>query len=313
MGTPLFAVRTLEILLQAGYDIAAVVTSPDRHAGRGLKSKSSDIKLFAEKKCLRIFQPDSLKNEDFIRELVRLQADLFVVVAFRVLPAAVWKIPPLGTVNLHASLLPQYRGAAPINWVIINGEQKTGVTTFLIDHEIDTGKLLLQEEILIEPDETAGELHERLKEKGAQLMLKTADALRSNHIIPTDQHAYILKNEKLQRAPKIFREDCRINWHFSASDIYNLIRGLSPYPAAYTMLESESGIEQHLKIFRAKLIDKSEKEIPGTIRIDSKRIMYVSAGNGWLELLEIQLEGKARMHVYDFLNGIRNIDTLKFV
>ncbi|MGB4205404.1 MAG: methionyl-tRNA formyltransferase [Bacteroidales bacterium] len=313
MGTPAFAVQSLEILLNSGYDIAAVVTAPDKHAGRGLKFKASEVKLFAQEKGLKLLQPDSLKNIDFVNTLTELKADLFVVVAFRMLPEIVWSIPAYGTINLHASLLPQYRGAAPINWAIINGEKKTGITTFLIDHEIDTGKLLLQKELNIGDDETAGELHDRLMIEGARLLLKTVDDLRNNKLIPVAQNEYISGIQKLNKAPKIFKEDCRINWRLSALEVFNLIRGLSPYPAAYTILQSKDGVEHHLKIFRAKLSDYFEKDIPGTIQINDRKMMFICAGDSWIELTEVQLEGKKRMSVYDFLNGFKIEDGLQAV
>ncbi len=313
MGTPVFAVQALEILLNSEYDIAAVVTAPDKLAGRGLKFKASEVKLFAQEKGLKLLQPDSLKNVDFVNILTELKADLFVVVAFRMLPEVVWSIPFYGTINLHASLLPQYRGAAPINWAIINGEKKTGITTFLIDHEIDTGKLLLQKELSIGNDETAGELHDRLMIEGAQLLLKTVDDLRNNKLVPVAQNEEISGIKKLNKAPKIFREDCRIDWKLSALEVFNLIRGLSPYPAAYTILRSKAGAEHHLKIFRAKLSDNFEKDIPGTIQINDRKMMFICAEDSWIELTEVQLEGKKRMSIYDFLNGFEIEDGLSAV
>jgi methionyl-tRNA formyltransferase len=305
MGTPAFAVRTLEVLHKSGYPVLAVVTVPDKPAGRGLKPRASDVKRCAEQHDLPLLQPDSLKDQEFISSLASLKADLFVVVAFRMLPESVWSLPAMGTINLHASLLPQYRGAAPINRAIINGETKTGVTTFLIDHEIDTGELLLQEEIIIGPEETAGELHDRLMETGASLVLKTVDAIRENKTKPVKQNQLISQEQVLKKAPKLSKEDCKINWNCDAETVFNQIRGLSPYPAAFTNLLFPDGIVRQLKIFKAGILNTEISPGPGEIRVDTQSRMFIGSNNAAIEILEVQLSGKAKMKVRDFLNGLR--------
>src|ERR1043165_9173853 len=241
MGTPEFAVASLDALVNKGYNIVGVITAPDKPAGRGMKLQESAVKKYAVEKGLRILQPEKLKNPQFLDELKSLNADLQVVVAFRMLPEVVWNMPALGTINVHASLLPQYRGAAPINWAIINGEKQTGITTFKLKHEIDTGDILLQETINIGEDETAGELHDRMKEIGAQLLVKTIKGIADGSLKETPQPPGDIKH-----APKIFTETCHIKWNKSLNSIYNLIRGLSPYPGAFTLLD-----EKVLKIFKA--------------------------------------------------------------
>jgi methionyl-tRNA formyltransferase len=305
MGTPAFAVSSLEILYDAGYDLVAVVTAPDKPAGRGLVTRFSAVKQFALQHHLSLLQPFSLKDQNFIKALADLQADLFVVVAFRMLPEAVWSLPAKGTINLHASLLPQYRGAAPINWAIINGEYNTGVTTFLIDREIDTGKILKQQEIRLSYSETAGELHDRLMENGAKLLLETVDALRSSNIKPIDQKQLLSEDQVLKKAPKLTKEDCRINWSMNTERIYNHIRGLSPYPAAFTNLISPEGTTLPLKIYKAIPCDRAIHCEPGDIVTEENKRMFVASRDGFIELLEIQLAGKSRMKVSDFLNGFR--------
>jgi methionyl-tRNA formyltransferase len=305
MGTPAFAVKSLDILSDAGYDLAAVVTAPDKPAGRGLVNRFSAVKQFAQQHHLSLLQPLSLKDESFIKALADLNADLFVVVAFRMLPEAVWSLPAKGTINLHASLLPQYRGAAPINWAIINGEKITGVTTFLIDREIDTGKILMQQEIPVGFSQTAGELHDQLMEKGAELLLETVDAIRSNNIKPIEQKQLLGENQVLKKAPKFAKEDCRIDWSMNTKQIYNLIRGLSPSPAAFTHLLSPKGSALPLKIYSAIPSAKAIQCEPGDIITEENKRMYVATGDGFIELLEIQLAGKSRIKVSDFLNGFR--------
>jgi methionyl-tRNA formyltransferase len=242
MGTPEFAAASLEALKKARFNIVGVITAPDKPAGRGMKLKDSAVKKYASKRNLKILQPEKLKNTEFLEELKSLNADLQVVVAFRMLPDVVWNMPPMGTINLHASLLPQYRGAAPINWAIINGEKETGVTTFKLQHEIDTGNILLQEKIEIGQSETAGELHDRMKEIGAQLLVKTVEGLAEGTLQETPQTSIAgsAGDVVLQPAPKIYTADCKINWHKSADEVHNLIRGLSPYPAAFTELGDKS-------------------------------------------------------------------------
>lgn len=303
MGTPAFAVNSLDKLFNAGYEIAAVITAPDKPAGRGMKMTKSAVKIYAEENNLKVLQPEKLKNPEFIQELRALKADVQVVVAFRMLPEIVWNMPPLGTINLHASLLPQYRGAAPINWAIINGEKETGVSTFKLQHEIDTGNILLQEKITIENSDTAGILHDKMTETGADLLLKTIQQLEKGALKEIHQPSVIDQNKVLQHAPKIFTETCEINWAESVETIYNLIRGLSPYPAAFTFLNGKK-----LKIFSA------EKELSVSENLSSESKPYVTdhksilkfrAADGFISLKEIQLEGKKKMSIEEFLRGWR--------
>ncbi len=299
MGTPEFAVPALEILLDNGYDIPAVVTAPDKPGGRhGLLE--SAVKKFALSRGLRVLQPPKLKNPEFLEELRALKADLQVVVAFRMLPELVWDMPPMGTLNLHGSLLPKYRGAAPINWAIIRGEKETGLTTFLLQHQIDTGDLLFQEKITIGENETAGELHDRMMLLGAQLVLRTVQAIQlgTAHLQPQN-------DTEASHAPKIFTETCRINFNYPTQMVHNFIRGLSPYPAAWTMLDGKT-----LKITRTEKVKVEPAQLheipaPGTFVSDGKNYLRVSTADGFLELLELQLEGKRRMGVRDFLNGFK--------
>ena len=294
MGSPEFSVPSLEILYESEHDIVGVITSPDRKAGRGLKLRTSPVKEFALSKDLPLLQPTNLKNEVFQEELASLKADLFVVVAFRMLPEAVWSMPALGTINLHASLLPQYRGAAPINWVIINGEKSTGLTTFFIEKQIDTGDLLHQEHMSIGLSESAGELHDRMKSKGAELVLRTVNDISSGRQSGLPQEW----TGQLKKAPKIHKEDCEIDWTMSAFEVYNLIRGLSPYPGAWTRLG-----EKNFKIFRSSLSEVSSIQLgPGEVTCEQGRL-YVGTSDSILELLDVQVEGKKRMEVSDFLRG----------
>lgn len=304
MGTPAFAVPSLKKLLDNGYEIIAVVTAPDKPAGRGMKISESDVKKFALSRNLKILQPEKLKSSEFIAELKSLNADLQIVVAFRMLPEAVWDMPPMGTINLHGSLLPQYRGAAPINWAIINGEKKTGVTTFKLKHEIDTGNILLQKKIEIGETETAGELYDRMKEIGAGLLLQTTNNLAENKIEETPQiniHSSPAEKGALHHAPKLSTEICGINWEKNTNEIYNLIRGLSPCPAAFTFLKGKK-----LKIFRAEKHKIEVIELPGEIVSDSKTFLKFVCKDGYISIKELQLEGKKKMDVEDFLRGWRN-------
>jgi methionyl-tRNA formyltransferase len=300
MGTPEFAVASLDALVRSGATIVGVVTAPDKPAGRGMKLQESAVKKYAVEKGLRVLQPEKLRNPQFLEELKSLAADLQVVVAFRMLPEAVWNMPPMGTINVHGSLLPHYRGAAPINWAIINGEPETGVTTFKLKHEIDTGDILLQERIPIGENETAGELHDRMKEVGAGLLVRTAKGLAEGSLQEVPQADIIANEEVVKHAPKIFTDTCRIDWSQPVDQIHNLIRGLSPYPAAFTQLQGKG-----LKVFR------SEKEItppahaPGELVTDSKHYLKIAAANGYIHLKEVQLEGKKRMAIEDFLRGFR--------
>lgn len=301
MGTPEFAVPSLDKLYNAGFDIAAVVTAPDKPAGRGMQLTESAVKKYAAGKNLKILQPEKLKDPHFIEELKSLKADVFVVVAFRMLPEIVWNMPPLGTINLHASLLPQYRGAAPINWVIINGEKETGLTTFKLQHEIDTGNILLQQQMPILDDENAGSLHDRMMNAGGELLLKTIRELEEGKLQEIQQKDLAVQTENcLKQAPKIFKETCEIDWNKNTGEIYNLIRGLSPYPAAFTFLEGKK-----IKIFAADK-EKTEKiyEV-GKSFTDQKSYLKFAAADGFLSVKEIQLEGKKKMNIADFLRGWR--------
>jgi methionyl-tRNA formyltransferase len=303
MGTPDFAIPSLQKLLEAGFEIPAVVTAPDKPAGRGMKITESPVKKFALSKGLKVLQPEKLKNHDFIEELKNLKAQMQVVVAFRMLPEVVWNMPPGGTINLHASLLPQYRGAAPINWAIINGEKETGVTTFKLKHEIDTGDILLQEKIAIGDRETAGELHDRVKEIGAELLLQTIDKLSHNKLQETPQSIISGTSgdqRHLHPAPKISTEDCEIKWEKRTDEIYNLIRGLSPSPAAFTFLNGKK-----IKIFRAEKEAAAIKESPGNIVSDHKLYLKFACTDGYISVKELQPEGKKKMNVEDFLRGWR--------
>ena len=303
MGTPDFAVPSLEKLVNAGFEVVAVITAPDKPAGRGLQLNESAVKKFALSKGLKILQPEKLKDQAFIEELRSLNADLQVVVAFRMLPEIVWNMPPMGTINVHGSLLPQYRGAAPINWAIINGEKETGVTTFKLRHEIDTGDILLQEKLEIGEAETAGQLYDRMKEIGAELLIQTITKLTGNMLKETPQSTISnvsLNHPHLHHAPKISTETCEIKWEKSTSDIYNLIRGLSPQPAAFTFLNGKK-----LRIFLAEKEIAAIKESPGEIVSDHKWYLKFACSNGYISVKELQLEGKKKMHIENFLRGWR--------
>jgi methionyl-tRNA formyltransferase len=323
MGTPEFAVASLDALVKAGFNIVGVITAPDKPAGRGMKLNESTVKKYAVKNKLRILQPEKLRNEEFLSELRSLIADVQVVVAFRMLPEVVWNMPPKGTINLHASLLPQYRGAAPINWAIINGEKETGVTTFKLQHQIDTGNILLQEKIEIGDDETAGELHDRMKEIGARLLVATVEGLANGtleelsqeniqqsmfnaqyssevtHSPPGSYHDTI-HHAPLRHAPKITTQTCQIDWQRSADEIHNLIRGLSPYPAAFTELGDKT-----LKIFRSEKEHAPPTSRPGRWETDRKTYLKFACRDGYIHVKDVQLEGKKRMSVEDFLRGYR--------
>ncbi len=303
MGTPDFAVPSLKKLLDNDYNIVAVVTAPDKPAGRGMQILESDIKKFALSKNLKILQPEKLKNPDFITQLKSLEADIQIVVAFRMLPEIVWNMPPMGTINLHGSLLPQYRGAAPVNWAIINGEKETAVTTFKLKHEIDTGNILFQQKISIGDAETAGELYDRMKEIGADLLLKTIKENTENNLRETPQanvQANLMGKAELLHAPKITTETCEISWGKSAKEIYNLIRGLSPYPAAFTFLK-----EKKLKIFSSEKEIGEMNRLPGEIVSDHKSFLKFACKDGFISIKELQLEGKKKMEIEDFLRGWR--------
>ncbi len=300
MGTPGFAVAPLQAILKAGYNVVAVVTVPDKPAGRGRKVHTSAVKDFAAENNLKVLQPVKLKSPEFIKEITQLKPDIMVVVAFRMLPAVVWKIPAMGTFNLHASLLPNYRGAAPINWAVMNGEKESGVTTFLIDDEIDTGNILLQEKVILADKETAGTLHDKLMQLGAELVVKTLDKLVDGNIASKKQVA----TDHLKSAPKIFREDCRINWNNSGNKIESFIRGLSPFPAAFTTVASEE-VNGDMKILDASFFADSETNKSAQMIIEGKKLV-VLLPDGKLELEKVQPQGKRAMSATDFINGIRN-------
>lgn len=296
MGTPDFAVASLNALVEAGFDVVGVVTAADKPAGRGQKLQESAVKKYAVEKGIKVLQPLKLKDPEFITELKALQADLQVVVAFRMLPEVVWDMPAKGTINLHASLLPQYRGAAPINHVIINGEKESGVTTFFLKHEIDTGDVIFSESVAIGDADTAGDLHDQLMTVGAGLLVKTVKAIEAGDYKEQAQP----QSSELKHAPKIFKEDCQIDWNQSARHIYNLIRGLSPYPTAFTRLNDKT-----LKIFRATLETATPDIAPGEFLSDGKTFLKFAAKDGFIALTDLQYEGKKRMLVDEFLRGMR--------
>ncbi|WP_409034076.1 methionyl-tRNA formyltransferase [Runella sp.] len=298
MGTPEFAVSSLQKLVESDCEVVAVVTAPDKPAGRGLQLTPSPVKQFAVSRGIPVLQPEKLKNPDFLAELRSYQADLQVVVAFRMLPQVVWNMPPKGTFNLHASLLPQYRGAAPINWAIINGETQTGVTTFFLEHEIDTGKIIFQETEPIYYDDTIGTLYERLMRKGAELVVQTVKAVEAANYPQTPQPSA----ETLKSAPKIFKETCEINWNQSSESIRNFVRGLSPYPTAWTTLNGKI-----CKVFKTSVANGQESLTSSdtAIRTDNKTYLRFKSADGWVAIEELQLEGKKRMGIEEFLRGTK--------
>ncbi len=300
MGTPEFAVASLTKLLEAGCTIVGVVTAPDKAAGRGLQVQQCAVKQYALEQGLLILQPEKLKAPEFLEQLKALHADLQVVVAFRMLPELVWNMPQMGTINLHGSLLPDYRGAAPINWAIINGEKETGVTTFKLQHEIDTGNILLSEKISIGKDETAGELHDQMKEIGASLLLRTLQGLCKHELRESPQRGTAeTEHPILKHAPKINTETCRINWNKPVQEVYNLIRGLSPHPGAFTRLQDRT-----LKIFHAHAVmGLSTAASPGDYETNRKTYLRYACRDGYIQITELQLEGKKKMQVEDFLRG----------
>ncbi len=301
MGTPEFAVAPLDALVKAGCNIVGVITAPDKPAGRGMELQQSAVKKYAVENMLHVLQPEKLKNPEFLAELKSLKADLQIVVAFRMLPEVVWNMPPMGSVNLHGSLLPQYRGAAPINWAIINGEKETGVTTFKLKHEIDTGDILLQQSFAIRETDNAGDVHDKMKEIGAQLLVKTVKGLADGSLRELPQSKIDnLKSEILHHAPKIFTETCKIDFTKTVNEVYNLIRGLAPYPAAFTFLQ-----DKKLKIYKAEKVYETPVEDAGSFKTDSKLYLYFACGDGYISILELQLEGKKKMMIADFLRGYR--------
>jgi methionyl-tRNA formyltransferase len=295
MGTPDFAVPSLRALVEHNYPVVGVITAPDRPAGRGQKLTASPVKQYAQQQGIPVLQPEKLKDPDFLEQLRSLRADLQVVVAFRMLPEVVWAMPVRGTFNLHASLLPQYRGAAPINWAIINGETETGITTFFIEKEIDTGKIIFQEKEPIHPDDTAGTLYERLMERGAELVVRTVAAITEGNYPQEPQP----QAGELRPAPKLFRETCEIDWQRPAAAVRDFVRGLAPYPAAWTTLD-----ESTCKVFSVSLLDEVPADgQPGDYRTDQKKYLHLRAADGWVAVEELQLEGKKRMKTEELLRG----------
>lgn len=307
MGTPEFAAASLDALVSAGIDISAVVTAPDRPAGRGRQLRASAVKLRAMELGLPVLQPEKLKDPGFTEQLDRLNASLYVVVAFRMLPEVVWNKPPLGTINLHASLLPAYRGAAPINWAVANGEVRTGATTFRIQQEIDTGDLLLQEAIAIGPDDTAGDIHDELMVKGAQLVVRTVQGLFAGTLNAVPQAA---SDTSLPTAPKLNSDNTRIVCDRSTAYVHDLIRGMSPYPGAWCEWIEDGSAPVHCKLLRSRVTKQAAGSEPGTVRIEGAA-MYVACKDGWLEVLEIQLEGRKRMAVGDLIRGMRSVGSIR--
>lgn len=305
LGTPDFAVAPLDKLFQSGSNVVAVITAPDRPAGRGKKIRYSAIKqyMLQNKPDIPLLQPTNLKDHEFLEELSSLAPDLQIVVAFRMLPELVWRIPESGTFNLHASLLPQYRGAAPINHVLINGETETGVTTFMIDDKIDTGNILLQQNLGIDPQETAGELHDRLMDAGANLVLQTVEGIASGSLQTRSQDSLLITAGELKKAPKIYKDDCRISWEQNGIKVFNLIRGLSPYPGAFAYLHRAKGEAALCKIFKSTFRTEVHHHTPGSIQTDNKINLEVSVPGGWIQVLSIQQEGKRRLEIRDFLAG----------
>lgn len=301
-GTPEFAASQLEAILKAGYEVAVVVTMPDKPAGRGRKIQYSDVKKTALEHNLPLLQPEKLKSPEFLEQLASYQANLFIVVAFRMLPAVVWQMPELGTFNLHASLLPQYRGAAPINFAIINGETETGLTTFFLNEEIDKGAIIMREKVAIRPDETAGELHDELMLLGNKVVVETIKAIEKGTIEPKAQDK-LTENQPLKPAPKITKEFCNVDWSRDCKTIFNHIRGLSPYPAAHTQLVSENGEQIDLKIFGSEMeVGPTHVEI-GRVVTDNKRFLKIATNDGFIHLTQVQQAGKKAMPIADFLRG----------
>ena len=303
MGTPDFAVPSLEAIMRAGYTIVGVITAPDRPSGRGRKLNFSPVKTFAVNHNLPLFQPTNLRDSEFVSEINNLKPDLQIVVAFRMLPEVIWSIPRMGTFNLHASLLPQYRGAAPINHAIINGESVTGLTTFFIDEKIDTGKVLDQMRIEISNDDTFGDLHDKMMHEGANLILTTIQKIVESNIEAIDQSNMTEASGELMKAPKLSKEFCRINWDEEVETIYNFIRGLSPYPAAYSFLVNDSGDHLSIKVFKAEKISETHSGKTGQVVSDNKSYLKVAARDGFINITEMQAMGKRRMSIREFLNG----------
>ena len=309
MGTPEFAVPSLKALVEGGYNIVSVVTTPDKPAGRGRQLHESDVKIAARELGLPILQPEKLRDEEFVAAMEALKPDLGIVIAFRMLPEVIWAMPRLGTFNLHASLLPEYRGAAPINWAIINGEKETGVTTFLLNHEIDKGAIIGQLREEITPGDTIGTLYDRLMNKGVGLVLETVEKLAAGDVQPIEQQH--IDESTLKPAPKIFKEDCLVDWSKSGRRIVDFVRGLSPYPAAWSRLVRD-GEELTVKIFRTSFQEAAHGEPIGTIRTDWREELEVACSDGWIRIHELQVAGKRRMTTHDLLLGFRQIESFEF-
>ncbi|PKV76370.1 methionyl-tRNA formyltransferase [Pontibacter ramchanderi] len=297
MGTPDFAVPTLQALVENKYNVVAVITAPDKPAGRGQKVQQSPVKEYAVSQGIPVLQPTNLKSEAFLEELRSYQANLQIIVAFRMLPEVVWAMPELGSFNIHASLLPQYRGAAPINWAIINGEQETGVTSFFLKHEIDTGDLIFQDRVPILDEDDFGSMYEKLKHKGAELAVRTVQAIERGEVQPQPQQT----SAETKHAPKIFKETCEINWNLPARQVRDFIRGLSPYPAAWTRFDGKT-----FKIFKTEVLENTAYTVaPGKLKTDNKTYLHVQTAEGALAILDLQMEGKKRMPVQDLLRGYK--------
>lgn len=303
MGTPDFAVESLKALVEGGYQVVGVITMPDKASGRGHKLQYSAVKEYARSQDLPLLQPEKLKDPEFLKVLRAWKADLQIVVAFRMLPEVVWDMPRLGTFNLHASLLPQYRGAAPINWAVINGEKETGITTFFLTHEIDTGKIIMQEKIAIAETENVGSVHDRLMHLGAELVVKTVDAIIDERVNAIDQDKFFKNESELKSAPKIFKETCRIDWSHESGSIHNFVRGLSPHPGAWSELIAPDGTVTVVKVFECEPISEEYLLPAGTIRTNGKSILEVATGNGFIRILSLQLAGKKRMDLQSLMNG----------
>lgn len=319
MGTPDFAVESLRALVEGGYNVVGVVTMPDKPMGRhGSVLQPSPVKRYALEKGLTVLQPEKLKDEIFLDELRALKADLQIVVAFRMLPEVVWNMPPMGTFNLHASLLPQYRGAAPINWAVINGETETGITTFFLKHEIDTGKIIQQVRVPIHETDNVEDVHDRLMLLGGQLVTETVDNILAGTIQPIDQSELVGADVELKPAPKIFHETCQINWNQPMKKVYDFIRGLSPYPAAWSEFEDAKGKKQSVKIFSTSMVERvfTASELmpkPGEMLTDGKTYLHVMCQNGLLSINELQMAGKKRMPIADFLRGFEMKERMAFI
>lgn len=310
MGTPEFAVPSLKALVEGGYNVVAVVTTPDKPAGRGRQLHESDVKIAARELGLPILQPEKLRDEEFVAAMQALKPDLGIVIAFRMLPEVIWAMPRLGTFNLHASLLPEYRGAAPINWAIINGEQETGVTTFLLNHEIDKGAIIGQLREQITPEDTIGTLYDRLMHKGVGLVIDTVEKLAAGEIFPIEQQH--IDESTLKPAPKIFKEDCLVDWSKSGRRIVDFVRGLSPYPAAWGRMQRGEE-ELTVKLFRVSFKEADHGEAVGSIRTDWREELEVACKDGWIRIHELQVAGKRRMTTHDLLLGFRQIEEYRFI